>query len=34
MASMIKRNGNRLSKPFKDPLTGKRTTKQFVSGGF
>ena len=29
MASMIKRNGKWLSKPFKDPLTGKRTTKQF-----
>jgi integrase len=29
MASLIKRNGKWLSKPFKDPLTGKRTTKQF-----
>lgn len=29
MASEIKRNGKWLSKPFKDPLTGKRTTKQF-----
>ena len=29
MASMIKRSGKWLSKPFKDPVTGKRVTKQF-----
>lgn len=29
MASMVKRNGKWLSKPYKDPITGKRVTKQF-----
>lgn len=29
MASMIKRSGKWLSKPFKDPVSGKRVTKQF-----
>lgn len=29
MASLVKRNGKWLSKPFKDPATGKRVTKQF-----